>query len=392
MKNYLYIFSIILFFASCGGAEQEQHPQDLAGKKTLLKEKKTAFRSLEKEIKQLEGEILALEPNQEKARTLVTTQMIKPTNFDHYVEIQGSVEADDFVGASSEVGGRIIDLRVQEGQAISKGSLIARLDLEQLDKQIAEIEKSLELAEEVFERQKRLWDQNIGSEIQFLQAKNNKERLEKSLETIRFQQTKANVYAPISGVVETLLLKAGELASPGMPIVQILNTNKIKVVAAVPETYLKAVRKGERVSIHFPAIDLEKTARISLIGRTINPANRTFDIEINISNSGGLLKPNLLAIVKINDFSKKNALSIPLELVQQEVSGKDFVFIKGKGEDGAFAEKIYVKTGESYEGKIVIEEGLKGSEEIIVDGARNLRENDLIKVQESQGSDVQSLK
>jgi len=222
---------------------------------------------------------------------------------------QTELRNEDMVAASSETGGRITALNVKEGQYVKRGQLIATTDLEQVNKSIAEIEKTLELAVDVFNRQKRLWDQNIGSEMQFLQAKNNKERLEKSLETVQYQLTKGNVYAPV----------------------QILNTAKVKVAANVPEKFLRNVRQGEMMSIEIPALDMKTKGRVTMLGRTINPANRTFKVEVNLSNPKGLLKPNLLANMLLNDFSAKNVITVPLELVQQEVSGKDYVFIKKDG-------------------------------------------------------------
>jgi RND family efflux transporter MFP subunit len=381
MKYLLYLITLTFVFSACGGEPEAIWPEDLAGKKALLSAKKDEARTIEADIKKLESEIEKLAPNKEKSRELVTLTEVKRSDFQHFTEVQGSVQSDDYVNASSETGGRILDLKVREGQYVKKGALIAKLDLEGVKKQIAEIEKSLELAQDVYERQKRLWDQNVGSEIQYLQAKNNKERLEKSLETINYQLTKSEVYAPISGVVEMVNLKAGELASPGMPIVTILNTNNVKVVANVPETYLKNVKKGEMVTIKFPALDMEKTARVSRIGNTINPANRTFEVEVELSNAQGLFKPNLLAIMMLNDNTYKDVPTIPIELVQQEVSGRNFVYIKAEGQDGAYAKKVYVKTGDNYDGKIVIEEGLEGGEELLLDGARVVAENALIKVQ-----------
>ncbi|MCB0640381.1 MAG: efflux RND transporter periplasmic adaptor subunit [Phaeodactylibacter sp.] len=306
---------------------------------------------------------------------------MKTKDFKHYVDIQGSVQSDDLIAVSSETGGRIIELKVVEGQAVNKGQLIARLDLEQLKKQIAEVETSLTLAEEVYERQKRLWEQNIGSEIQFLQAQNSKERLEKTLETLQYQLSKSEVYAPISGVVERLISKAGEVTGPGAPIIQILNTNKVKVVADVPENYLTAVRNGQTVTVHFPALDKEVTAPITMVGRTINPGNRTFKIEINMNNPGGLLKPNLLANVQLNDYTSKDAITVPLELVQQEVGGQNYVFVKGDSPDGPIAQKVYVEPGESFEGEIVIKSGLTGDEILILKGARSLTDQALIEIQ-----------
>lgn len=384
IKNLIFIATLGLLFTACGGGEAPNAiPTDLAGKKEFVKNKKAELRQLEKQIAEVSAEIEKLEPAKEKRRTTVTTVPVKKGDFAHFVELQGAVQADETVNASSEVGGRITQLNVKEGQNVNKGQLIATIDLEQIDKQEAEIRTSLELAKEVFDRQKRLWDQNIGSEIQFLQAKNNKERLEKSLETLAFQKTKANVYAPISGVAEMIYTEAGEMAGPGAPIVQILNTRKVKVVVDLPETYLTKIKRGDKVIVNLPAINQTQDARVSLIGRQIDPSNRTFPIEINLNNRGGLLKPNLLAEIKINDEMIKNALSIPIELVQQEVSGKSFVYIQADGADGMMAKKVYVETGANYEGQIIIEKGLTGNEILIDEGARSVANNELIQVSES---------
>ncbi|MFK7810236.1 MAG: efflux RND transporter periplasmic adaptor subunit [Saprospiraceae bacterium] len=384
MKNILSILAVVLIFTACGSETKTEWPADLAGKKTLLREKKAELKSMQSEIDSLMAQIEKLDTKQEKKRRLVTTQGIKKQDFNRFVDMQGTVESGEAVMASSETGGRITQLNVEEGQFVSKGKLIARVDMESVNKQIAEMETSLGLLVDVYERQQRLWDQKIGSELQLLKAKNDKERVEKSLETARFQLTKANVYAPISGVVDMVFLKSGEMAGPGSPIVQILDTRTVKVVANLPENYLGVIKKGEQVTVKFPAIGEERKARVSLIGRTINPANRTFEVEVELNNKKGVLKPNLLALMMINDYSKKDAIILPLVVVQQDVSGKSFVYVNEKGDEGPMAKKVYLETGESYEGNIIITEGLKGDEEIIVDGARGLSNGDLIKIDEAK--------
>lgn len=380
MKQSTLIFVIALLFSACGNAPKET-PTDLAGRKALLAEKETTLNQLQSEIAALKAEIEKEEPPKEKKRRLVTTVPVTKKDFQHFVEIQGTVQSDDYVNVTSEVPGRIMQMNLKEGQNVRKGQLVASIDLEQIDKQIAELNTSLELAVDVFERQKRLWDQNIGSEMQFLQAKNNKERIEKSLETIKFQQTKSKVYAPISGVVEMVNLKGGEVAAPGVPIVQILNTNRVKVVAAVPENYLQAVKKGEEVMINFPALTMEKKARISRIGTTINPANRTFEVEVDLQNSKGIFKPNLLAEMLINDISMKGAITIPLDLLQQDVSGQSYVYIAAKTDEGQAAKKIFVETSDSYDNEIVVTKGLTGNETLIGEGSRGIAEGELIRVE-----------
>jgi len=387
MKKHISILLLLTVLFACQketATTEDTIPTSLKGKKEYLKSKKTELRELNRTIAKLEADINELAPPSEKAKTLVATMPILKKNFKRFVEIQAEVQSDDLVSATSEVGGRITYLRVKEGQFVKRGQLIAKVDLEQIDKQEAELRKGLELATELHARQSRLWKQNIGSEVQYLQAKNNKERIEKTLETLSFQKKKASVYAPISGVIDREFLKKGELAAPGMPIVQILNTSKVKVVADVPENFLGKVRKGELVDIKFPAINEETQARISQLGRTINPANRTFEVEVNLTNKKGILKPNLLALMLVNDFSAKDAITVPIDLVQQEVSGKQYVFVSN--EEGGFpvARKVYVEIGESYEGEVMIVEGLTGEETLITDGARGLSDGELIEISEDK--------
>lgn len=375
-----------LFLTACAGdkIKEATWPKDLAAKKKFLKEKKSELKALTLDIDKLKNEISELDTsNVAKSKKLVTIEQVATKDFDRFVEIQATVQSDNVVSVSSETGGRLIAVNAKEGDPVRKGQLIAKVDMESLNKQIAEVETSLSLAKDVYERQSRLWKQEIGSEMQYLQAKNQKERLEKSLETIRHSLTKANVYAPISGVVDRLILNAGEMSSPGMPIVQILNIAKVKVVAEVPENYLQSIRKGDWVDIKFPALDLEKKGKVTLLGSSINPANRTFSVEVDMVNGDGALKPNLLASMVINEISVKNAIVVPLELVQQEVGGKNFVYIKKDSPEGLIAEKVFVETGESSDTEIVVTEGLTGEEFLIIEGARGLAENELIEIEET---------
>lgn len=386
MKYLILCLGLALLVAACSGAKQDDNaiPQDLAGKKALLRQKQAELNALTQFVAQLQAEVDSLDPSIQVNKHLVTVLPVTRGTFEHFVEIQGTIAAEDMVDATSEVPGRIVNLTVKEGQNIQRGQLIAKIDLEQVQKQIAELETSLSLAKTVYERQKRLWDQNIGSELQYLEAKNNKERLEKNLDLLQLQLSKANVYAPVSGVIERVVLHAGEVASPGMPIVQILNTNQLKAVASVPENYIAAVRKGEKVTITIPSLQEEIVAAVTQIGRVVDPGNRTFAVEAAIPNKGGLLKPNLVAIVLIKDQQEPNVVTVPLDLVQQEVSGRKYVFIAVDGDKVKIARKVYVETGKSYKGKIVITTGLQGGEVLIADGARGLGENEEIEIQNTK--------
>jgi len=381
MKYTITIILTLLVLAACQQGGTDQWPDDLEGKKALVKEKRTALKELQADINLLKEEIMALDTTQEEeSRRAVKIDTIRPEDLSRFVEIQSVVEADDAVMASSETGGRITKMSVREGQNVRKGQLIASVDMESVNKQISELQTALTLAEDVFQRQSKLWEQNIGSEIQYLQAKNNKERIEKSMETARFQLTKANVYAPISGVVDMSMKEAGEVAGPGEPIVKIMNTYKVKVIANVPERYLPVVKRGQKVDVHFPALNEDRTLRISTVGRTINPANRTFEAEVELLNKQGIFKPNLMAIMKLKDFEAVDAVAIPLVLVQQEVTGKNYVYVKADGSEGPYAKKIYVETGERSDGNVIITEGLKFGDQIIIEGSRGLAENELIEL------------
>ena len=381
MKKSTNIFlALALILSACQAPAPEEDNLDLEGKRALLIEKRAALQTLTSEVETLEAEIAELDPTVASNRKLVTTQTVDKGTFERFAEIQGNVQSSETAAASAEVAGRIMKIAVKEGDRVSNGQLIATLDLEQVNKQIAEVEKSLELAEDVFARQERLWKQNIGSELQYLEAKNNVERLTKSKETLAFQLTKSKVYAPITGVVEMVNLEAGELALPGSPIVNILSTNRLEVVVDLPENYLQSVSRGDAVTVTYPALDYEQQAKINLIGSTINAANRTFKAEISTGNPGNRLKPNLLAIVKIKEFEQEDVVIIPLDLVQQEVGGKKYVMIaQNEGRD-VLAKKVYIKTGETYDGKVIVTSGLNGGEQLIAKGGRGLADGDVLEI------------
>jgi len=375
MKNILAL-ALLIGFASCstnGG-------DDLESKKALLSEKKAELQALEQEINLLSKEIKDLEPVRKKPATPVEVLEINPKDFTRFVEVQGRVEADDFVNVSSEIGGRITSLLVEEGDYVRKGQLLAATDLETVEKQIAEIETQLELANTVYERQKRLWDQNIGSEIQYLEAKTRMEGLEKSLETLESQISKKNIYAPIGGYVDREFLQEGETASPGMPIIQILNTAEIKVTADIQENFLSAIEKGDSVTVRFPALNLSIDETVTQLGRTIDLNNRTFEIQIKTSSRSGQLKPNLLAVIRFKDFQAEDIISVPLDAIHEEVNGNKFVYIVNE-ESGRFtAKKSYVELGESNVNEVIIASGVRNGDRLITKGSKGISQGELVRI------------
>ncbi len=373
-----FIFLFITSIACNDSNKTSNGNGDLDSLRQELKLKQEAFKTLSEEIDVLSAQISEMDTT-DKPRRLVTLDTIRTEEFKHYIDFQATVQSDEVVSISSEMGGRIIRLNIKEGQMVQKGQLVAKLDSETLQRQLEELETSLALANTIFEKQQKLWDQKIGSEIQYIEAKSNKERLEKSRSTLRSQFAKTSLYAPANGVVEILNLREGESLPPGMPLATLVNIKKIKVVASLPESYVGIVRKGDKVGIRFPSLDREITANISRIGKTISEGNRTFMVEAPIQQiKDDLFKPNSLAHMKINDFTQKDAIVLSAELLQQESSGKQFVYVKGGDNLNPVAVKQYIEIEKIFEDKILVKSGLKAGDIIILDGARGLSNNELI--------------
>lgn len=382
MKYIIYPLSLaVLFLAvACGGGEAEMaQPQTLAEARAALTTKRQALRDLQKEVDALEATVAKLDTTAKREKIVtVTTAPVQVKDFEHFVEVQGNVEtAEDPAFASSETGGRITSLLVKEGDFVKRGSVIAKVNMESLKNSIAELDKSLSLARDIYKRQENLWSQKIGSEVQYLQAKNQVEQLEQSKKSLEYELSKATVYAPISGYVDMVRVKAGEIAAPGAPIVTILNTSKLQVVASIPEVYLGSVKKGEVVTVKFPALGEEQRGRVTDISRTINSANRTFDIEVSVSNDG-MLKPNLLATVAVRDYEQSDAIVVPDQLIMQDVSGKNYLMTL----EGDRAKKQIVELGKNFNNETVINSGLSKEATLLMKGARQVTDGDKVEIVE----------
>ncbi len=381
MKYITYSLAFVsLLLSACGGGGGAalQIPEKAADIRALISQKRDNIATLEGEIKQLETALGKADTSAKiEKRILVTTQPVALKTFQHFVNVQGNVAtAENPAAASSETGGRIVEMLAREGQFIKKGDLVARVNLESIQKSVEELTKSMELAEDIFKRQEKLWEQKIGSEVQYLQAKNQVESLQKTKERLEHELKKANVYAPASGVVEKVILTAGEVCGPGTPIIQIVNSANLKVIANVSENYLTAVKRGDMVRIAFPAINIEQEARVNNIGRIINAGNRTFEVEMLIDSKGGMVKPNLLATVYIKDYEKANVATVTSELIMQDVNGNNYVMLRENNR----AVKRIVQIGKTFNNETEIVEGLKGGEELLVKGARQVVEGDLVEI------------
>jgi membrane fusion protein, multidrug efflux system len=345
-------------------------------KKTELADLKSQYKEIEAKIKTLEKE-LGPEKKVEATPINVSVSPIQPQSFKHFVEGQGVVTSKNIVMVTPQMGGAITGLFLVEGQAVKKGQLVATIDNSVMKESMVEIKTQLELASTVFNKQKALWDQQIGTEIQYLQAKANKESLEKRIITMETQMGMSKVYAPISGVVEKVMQKSGEMGMPGAPMAQIVNVGDLKVMAKIADTYVGSVKKGDAITVKFPDINKEFTTRISLVNALIDPSSRTFGIEANIPNLGGSLKPNQVAIININDLSKANALIVSQNIVQKTELG-DLVYVAVTENGKKIAKAKKVKTGISYNGNVEILEGLTSGEMVITQGYQDLVDGSLI--------------
>ena len=374
MKNTLLLILLLITVSSC----TETVPEDLKGKKQYVAKKKAEIREIQKEIDLVNIDIMKLDPPKEKKAVVVKSKVIVPRIFKRYTELEARVVSEDAANVSSDIGGRLVQLNVKEGDYVKRGQLIGVTDVELFETQMEELNTSLALANTVFEKQSRLWQQNIGSEIQYLQAKNNVEQLQKSVESLKTRLKKKNLYAPISGAVDMKFIGEGEMTGPGTPIVRILNTSKVKVVADVQESLLGSVKKGDKVEVFYPALDKTVTHKITQIGRTIDPTNRTFKVEIKADNSKRDLKPNLLSIVKVNDFTAENSLFIPLDIIREEVTGDKYVYKVIEKDGKKIAKKVKITLGESSGNKVIVESGIESNDEIIITGGSSLADNSLI--------------
>lgn len=352
--------------------------ESLAAKQKALLAKKQELRQISQEIAQLEADIAQLDPSAQRdvRQAQVTVQEMQPQSFQHFIEVQGQVEANENILVSPQASGRVTNIYVKEGQSVRAGALLAKIDDAIAQASLKEVETQLELATELFARQQRLWNQGVGTEVQFLEAKNRKESLEKRLATLQEQLSLNRITAPISGTIEEIMPKAGEMVSPGMPAFRIVNNRDLNLVSNLSEMHIPYVKRGDEVIIEFPTLDLELAAKIAVVGQTIHPNDRTFTVEINLPNNA-LLKPNLFGTLKINDRSLDSALVLPLTLVQQSENGP-FVFVAKEVTGEWRAERRELTTGLSYDGKIAVETGLKPGDLLITTGYQDLSDGQVI--------------
>jgi len=354
--NKLILFILLLTIAACNTTTDKEQLQK------QISDYKKEVHDINAKIESLEKELDALNEDVDQFKVPVTIKEVLPEDFNHYFEVSGSVEAINEAYISPETSGQIKKIYVKEGDVVVKGQLLAQLNTDITSNSIKELESSLDHANTVYEKQKRLWDKGIGSEIQYLNAKNGKESIEAKLETVKAQQEMSMIRSPVNGIVDKLDKKVGELAMPGMLLMQVVNLNQLYVNADVSEAYLASIKEGDMVLLNFPVYpDIEMEVPVYRTGNVINPQNRSFNVKLKINNTGNMLKPNILAVMKINDFSSDEALVVPSKIIKQDINGK-YLYVLNNNDNNKYAHKVYVSTGKSYQNQTVITNGVNAGD------------------------------
>ena len=374
MKS-IFTLSLLLLVLGCNNATKEsQSVTDLKIQKTDLVNQ---LNNISNKLKSVERAILDLDTL--KRLVSVTSFKAEEKTFNHYIEVQGVVKADKAIELRGEMGGTLTAVLIKQGQKVTKGQVLATLESSVIDNSVLQLKTQLDLATTTSERQARLWEQKIGSEIQFLQIKSQKEGLENSLNSLKAQARKMKIIAPFSGTIDQVFAKTGELISPTAPILRLVNLDNVYIESEVTETYLKSISKGSKALLNFTSIDTYLEASITQVGNFINPSNRSFRTRIDIKNINNELKANLLADIKINDFSA-TGIVIPSKIIQKDRNGKTFVYTLEAEEANYKVIKTFVRDSNSYNNFSYISEGLNSKSTLVDKGARLVKNGDIVKL------------
>ncbi len=366
--TYLLIVIAVAFITACSSSSP---------KEDQLKELKNQHADLAKQIATLEKELDKNKPETARSKEVVIVELA-PRKFDKYVQTQGAVEATDNIMISAKTAGVITNVYVREGDAVVKGQTLAQIDNTLTLRGIDELKSGLELANTVYVRQKNLWDQKIGTEVQYLQAKNSKESLEKKLATLEEQLDMSKIKSLITGVVDEVSAKVGQNAAPGQSAFRVINNNNLKITAKVSEAYLTSVKKGNRAQIRFSDYNKELEAPVNFVGRNIDPLSRSFAVEIKVP-SNAELRPNMTAVVKVIFSSVPAALCVPINVVQ-DINGEKIVYVAENNGSQLVARKKVVKIDGVYDNYAQITSGLASGDKVITVGYQGLNDGELIKI------------
>ncbi|MEH6406827.1 MAG: efflux RND transporter periplasmic adaptor subunit [Leeuwenhoekiella sp.] len=390
MKKIIFLI-LTVFAVSCGKKEESVDNLIADGDLAKMRSKKTELVNQQTEVK-LELDKLNAAIDKKDPRTqaaLVTTRTLTDSVFKHYIEVQGNVNTDQNIIIYPEFSGILTRVYVKEGEHVRKGQLLAKIDDNGMSSQLARQEAQTTLAKTTYDRQKRLWDQKIGSEIQYLEAKTNYEASKAANDQLSSQVSKANITAPFSGVVDDIIADQGQVVTQGQSqVIRLVNLDDMYVDASIPESFLGKVKQGGDVIIELASLGKELKGTIRQVGNFVNPDNRTFTIKIAIPNADSAIKPNLIATVKINDYTVDDAITIPANAIQENAAGESIAYIyEPKTDSTGVAKQVKLEKGYTYDQNVEITSGLQTGQTLILEGSRSLRDGQEVKTQ-NQAIDI----
>ncbi len=372
-KILIYITLSASVLAGCTGSDT------LESKKEKVAEYKKEVHEINLKIRELEDQIASMEgTSQQTNAILVNTTPVQPSRFSHAIEVRGNVASRTNVFLSSETGGIIESVRVAEGDMVKKGQVLVTVDNEVIRNNIAEVKTALDLAQAVYERQSNLWEKKIGTEIQYLEAKNRKESLERQLATLESQLNKTIMRAPFSGSIDAVEARVGEMAQPGMPLVQVVNQKDMYLEADVSERFIGDFTKGDKVEVFFPVQNKKIETSITAVSEIINLENRTFKIEMRMPRVDFVVRPNQVVVIQLVDYTKDSTIVVPTEVILTDAEGK-FLYIVEEKESEQVATKARLNVGMTSDGKTEILDGLDIGDIVVLQGYRDLTEGTIVK-------------
>jgi membrane fusion protein (multidrug efflux system) len=372
MKKILTLLTVSIILFSCGNKENNASIEDLVKTKNVngLQAKRDA---LQADLTQIDAALARLN-SQKKPEALVSTITVKNAIFNHYLEIQGSVATKENILVQPEIPGTLVALNVKAGQRVTKGQILGRVDDGGSSEQVASLETQFQLAKTTFDRQKNLWDQKIGSEIQYLQARTQMISLQKSVAQAKAQLSKTLIHAPFSGTIDEVFVERGEVVAASQEgLMRIVNLSNMFVATTVPETYIGKLKVGTEVEVFLTSLNKTYKGKVRQVGNFINPNNRSFGIEVSVPNPDNLLRPNQVAQLKIVDYINKNAIVVPTNVIQQDGEKNKFVYIveNSNGKTGT-AKKVLVTIGQSSDNVTEILSGLSADDMIVTEGVNTI--------------------
>ncbi|WP_437399768.1 efflux RND transporter periplasmic adaptor subunit [Flagellimonas lutimaris] len=387
MRKAIYITLTAAVLASCGGSSNKSLENVMASKdmeaiRAKHAEISSEKKALEMQLKSLDSAIALLDDTAKLP--LVTTIEVHPQKFNHYLELQGDVMTKQNVLIYPEMAGTLNRVYVKEGQKVFKGQLLATIDDGGLSSQLAQLRTQAELSKTTFERQKRLWEQNIGSEIQYLQAKTNYEAQQSAVKQMESQVGKSSIRAPFTGIIDDVIKDEGTVVGPGAgsEVFRIVNLSNMYIEVEVPESHLPNVTPGKDVKVYFPVLGDSVSTKIRQTGNFINPSNRSFTVEIPVPSRDGKIKPNLTARVMINDYTSDNAILIPQSILSENANGEQYVFLVDADsiQNDPVAKKVVIKTGKTQGDYVEVLSGINEGDAIIDEGARSVKEGQKVNI------------